>query len=242
MAIQEGHPVTRERLTRERIVEAALEIMDTEGLEAVTMRHVAHTLGVEAMSLYNHVADKEAILDGICELVMSRFAFPEPSDDWETRARGAARAWRDLFRAHPSLIRLFAERRKPIQSPDALRPMEFALDVIQSIGLGEQEAVQAFRAFGAYLQGSIMTEVNPLVGDAAAEHQQAHDRLAAELPADEFPRLVEALPHLAACDPEQVFEYGLDLMIAGLKAQVAASERSRSPAAEPILPGVPDNG
>jgi AcrR family transcriptional regulator len=242
MATAENNRGTRERLTRERIVEAALDIMDREGLEAVTMRHVAHTLGVEAMSLYNHVEDKEGILDGICELVMSRFVFPDPSQDWETRAREAARAWRDLFRTHPSLIRLFAERRKPIQSPDALRPMEFALDVIQSIGLGEQEAVQAFRAFGAYLQGSIMTEANPLVGEAAAEHRRAHDRLAAELPVEEFPRLVEALPHLAACDPEQVFEYGLDLLIAGLKAKVDTPESSRSPAAEPMLPGVPDNG
>jgi AcrR family transcriptional regulator len=242
MATAENNRATRERLTRERIVEAALGIMDREGLEAVTMRHVAHALGVEAMSLYNHVEDKEDILDGICELAMSRFEFPEPSEDWETQARKAARAWRDLFRAHPALIRLFAERRKPIQTPDALRPMEFALEVIQSIGLGEQEAVQAFRAFGAYLQGSIMTEVSPLVGDAAAEHRRAHDRLAAELPAEEFPRLVEALPHLAACDPEQVFEYGLDLMIAGLKAKVAAQDDSRSTAAEPMFPGVPDNG
>jgi TetR/AcrR family transcriptional regulator, tetracycline repressor protein len=242
MAIPENNRGTRERLTRERIVEAALDIMDREGLEAVTMRRVARALGVEAMSLYNHVEDKEDILDGICELAMRQFVFPEPSDDWEELARKAARAWRDLFRAHPSLIHLFAERRKPMQSADALRPMEFALEVIRRIGLTDQDAVQAFRAFGAYLQGSIMTEVSPLVGEAADEHRRAHDRLAAELPIEEFPRLAEALPHLAACDPEQVFEYGLDLMIAGLKAKVATPDGSRSAAAEPIFPGVPDNG
>src|SRR5919198_2846249 len=142
MATQEKTPENegknRQRLSRERIVAAALKIMDAEGLEAVSMRRVAHELGVEAMSLYHHVEDKEDILDGICELVMSEFRFPEPSDDWEQVAREGARAWRDIMRSHPSCMRLFAERRKPVTRPEALRPMEFALGVIRSAGLSER--------------------------------------------------------------------------------------------------------
>jgi TetR/AcrR family tetracycline transcriptional repressor len=82
--ITRGAPASRERLTKPRIVDAALRIMDEEGLDAVSMRRVARELGVEAMSLYNHVQSKEEILDGICERVMSEFDYPSPSGDWRT--------------------------------------------------------------------------------------------------------------------------------------------------------------
>src|SRR3954469_2681663 len=104
----------REPLTRERVIEAALGVMDAEGLEAVTMRRIGRELGVEAMSLYNHVEDKAAILDGICEVVMAEFAFPKESADWRQLVRSGARAWRDMLRAHPNVIALFAERKHPL--------------------------------------------------------------------------------------------------------------------------------
>ena len=104
-----SHKTHREPLTRERIVEAALRLMDAEGLDAVTMRRIGRELGVEAMSLYNHVEDKEDILDGICELVMSEFAFPEPAEDWAESCRRAARSWRQLLKDHPDVMRLFDE-------------------------------------------------------------------------------------------------------------------------------------
>ena len=85
---------TREPLTRDRVIEAALRVMDTEGLEAVSMRRVAREVGVEAMSLYHHVEDKEDLLDGICEHVMAGFDFPDLVDDWAENCRRGARAWR----------------------------------------------------------------------------------------------------------------------------------------------------
>src|SRR5437867_10194051 len=89
----------REALTRERIIRAALRIMDEEGLEAVSMRRIGRELGVEAMSLYNHVRDKEDILDSICELVLSEFRIPN-ADGWTEGARLAAREYRRLLLAH----------------------------------------------------------------------------------------------------------------------------------------------
>ena len=76
------------------MIEAALRVMDAEGLEAVSMRRVAREVGVEAMSLYHHVEDKEDLLDGICEHVMAGFDFPELVDDWAENCRRGARAWR----------------------------------------------------------------------------------------------------------------------------------------------------
>src|SRR5512134_389303 len=93
----------REPLTRERVIEAALRIMDAEGLEAVTMRRIGRELGVEAMSLYNHVRDKDDILDGISDAVMSQFEMPSATKDWSKDARAMAREWRRLLGLHPGV-------------------------------------------------------------------------------------------------------------------------------------------
>ncbi|HET9724315.1 MAG TPA: TetR family transcriptional regulator, partial [Actinomycetota bacterium] len=81
-----GRP-RREPLTRERVVQVALEIMDREGVDAITMRHVGHALGVEAMSLYNHVKDKQDLLDGITGAVMAEFRWEPTTDDWVEQGR-----------------------------------------------------------------------------------------------------------------------------------------------------------
>ena len=124
----------RERVTRDRIILSALRIMDEEGLEAVTMRRVGRELGCEAMSLYNHVRDKEDILDGICEAVLAEFTVPEGAT-WEEAIRAGAREYRRLLLAHPTVLTLMSERRKPFTNPDSLRAYEFALGVFRSAGL-----------------------------------------------------------------------------------------------------------
>ncbi len=214
----------RRPLTRERIVEAALRILDEEGLEAVTMRRVGRELGVEAMSLYNHVEDKEAILEGVTELVMSEFAFPEPSGEWVETARKGARAWRDLFRKHPNVIQLMAERKHPLTSVGALLPMEAALQILRSAGLSDQETVQAFRALGGYLMGSVILESGGMI--AGSETGPSPEELAKMLPPDELPNFISLLPLLHECDLEETFEFGLDLILEGLKARV---DRARTP-------------
>src|SRR4026208_1868729 len=94
----------RERLTRERVIDAALRVMDSEGLDAVSMRRGAREVGVEAMSLYNHIRDKDDLLSGVSGQVMRSVALPdEPVDgDWIAYGRDIAFGWRTLFRAHPS--------------------------------------------------------------------------------------------------------------------------------------------
>jgi len=211
----------RERLTRDRVIEAALQVMDEEGLEAVTMRRIGRELGVEAMSLYNHVDDKEDILGGICEMVMTEFRFPEPSDDWTETARLGAHEWRRLLKAHPNVIRLFAERRKMASSVDALGPMDFALGIFRRAGLAGEDVVKAFHAFGGYIQGFIMMEIGPMFDVDDDEHSHMHEEVAAAIPADRLPNLAAAFPHFHGCDPEEQFDYGLELLIEGLRAMAA---------------------
>ncbi len=211
----------REPLTRDRIIRAALRIMDEEGLEAVTMRRIGRELGVEAMSLYNHVKDKEDILDGITEMVMGEFEFPEDAGHWIEVARAGARAWRRMLKSHPNVMTLLSERKHPMTSIEALRPMEFAFDVLRRSGLSEQETVQAFRSFGGYIFGFVMMEVGNLVAGVGGGIDAVDPAaLAAMLPADRLPRFLELLPELVNCDIEADFEFGLDLLLAGLEARL----------------------
>jgi AcrR family transcriptional regulator len=221
---------TREPLTRDRVIEAAMQVMDEEGLEAVSMRRIAREVGVEAMSLYHHVEDKEDLLDGICERVMSAFEFPEPVGDWAEDCRRGARAWRNLLKMHPNVMRLFAEERGPIRSVDSMRPTEYALRLLRGAGLSERDTAQAFHAFGGYIQGFVMMELGSIPGGADAEHVKAHAALAAELP-DEFETLASVAPYFIECGADEQFEFGLDLLIRGLGAKVG--EATEAPAQEP---------
>jgi AcrR family transcriptional regulator len=220
----ETSPTRREPLTRERIIQTALRLMDSEGLEAVTMRRIGRELGVEAMSLYNHVADKEEILAGVIEAVLAKFRFAEDEGrDWAERGRTAAREWRRLLKEHPNVITLMSEQRKPMTSLAALRPTEHALAILRSAGLPDEETVLAFRAFGGYIQGFVLAEVANLFGgeEVGADPGDLFDGL----PLEELPNLAGALPYLFHCDFDAAFEYGLDLMIRGLQAKIDARPR-----------------
>jgi AcrR family transcriptional regulator len=213
---------TREPLTRDRVIAAAMRVMDAEGLEAVSMRRVAREVGVEAMSLYHHVEDKEDLLDGICEHVMAEFEFPEPVDDWAENCRRGARAWRKLLQAHPAVMRLFAEQRGPVRSIDSMRPMEYALGILRGSGLSDRDTAQAFHAFGGYIQGFVMMELGSIAGSADPEHMKMHAELAAALP-EEFPMLQAVSRYFAECESDEQFEFGLDLLIGGLEAKVQSA-------------------
>lgn len=213
---------SREPLTRDRVIEAALRVMDEEGLDAVSMRRVAREVGVEAMSLYHHVEDKEDLLDGICEHIMAGFEFPDPVDDWVENCKRGARAWRRLLQAHPAVMRLLAEQRGPTRSIDSMRPMEFALRILRGSGLSDRDTAQAFHAFGGYIQGFVIMELGSIAGGSDEEHTKFHAELADALP-DEFPSLRAVSRYFAECDSDEQFEFGLDLLIRGLEAKVRPS-------------------
>jgi AcrR family transcriptional regulator len=219
--LERPHRARREPLSRERIVRAALRIMDQEGLDAVTMRRIGRDLGVEAMSLYNHVQDKEDILDGICEEVLAEFRIP-PVEGWAESARLGAREFRRLLLAHPNVIRLMTDRKSAFTNAESLRAYEFALDRFRSAGLSEADSVKAFHAFGGYIFGFVMMELGLMVGGPEDEaHAQAHEQMARLLGSADLPRLREALPYLIDCDIEEQFEFGLDLLIQGIRARIA---------------------
>ncbi len=213
----------REKLTRDRVIEAALSIMDSEGLEAVSMRHVAKALGVEAMSLYNHVEDKEAIEDGICELVLSKIDVTE-STDWLSDARALARSFRHVLREHPNVMTLMTQRKHPIDSVEGLRPMDTALRLFRRAGLSDHQVAQAYRTFGGFIFGFVMMEVGqPMLGglDEGAINETVR-QMTASFPSEQLPTFAELLPQIVRCNPDADFEFGVELLIAGLTATTGA--------------------
>jgi len=208
----------REPLTRDRIIETALRVMDDEGLEAVTMRRIGRELGVEAMSLYNHVEDKDDILEGVTERAMNEFEFPASTGDWAEDARAMAREWRRLLGLHPSVCQLLAERHKPLEGVATYRAMDSALGVLRRAGLSDRDAAQAFNALGGYILGFVMMEQGLMLGNDD-EHALQHDLALEALQGSGLVNVMACFPHFTDCTTDQQFDFGLDLMIRGIRGR-----------------------
>src|SRR5215213_7793139 len=136
--------VKRRPLSRRRILEAAVRFVDREGLDALSMRKLGSELGVEAMSLYNHVPNKSALLDGMVEVLLGELEIPPEDEGWERRVRGAYRAFRRLAHEHPNVFPLLVVR--PPETMDGIWLVEEFLKTLREAGFDPQTALYAFRA------------------------------------------------------------------------------------------------
>jgi AcrR family transcriptional regulator len=209
----------RERLSRQRVLEAALRIVDSEGLAALTMRRLGRELGVEAMSLYRHVPNKDALLDGIVELIVLEIDVPDSLDgDWQEAARRVVRSYRQAAHSHPNAFPLVTMR--PLNTPEALRRLDANFEILRQAGFDEPTAIIAFRTLASYTRGFALEEVTGRA--VGAQPVGTDDRLdPRSLPADEFPRISELAPRLVAADRDAEFERGVDLILTGLEAELA---------------------
>jgi len=213
------------QLTRERIVTAAVELIEQEGADAVSMRRIAAELGSGVMSLYNHVPSKAVLLDAVAERVLSGIDYTiEPGVGWEDQVRAQARAFRQIARAYPRCTMVVVSR--PVSSAAALKPMEHALATLRDSGFGAEDAVRVVRAFIAYIIGSLLREVGVSPG---LEPQRPLNQDPASLSADrplhlnpaEFPQVVGMSEELMNRDHDADFEFGLNLLVravAGLRS------------------------
>jgi AcrR family transcriptional regulator len=206
----------RDRLTRQLVLEAGLRIVDSEGLAALTMRRLGRELGVEAMSLYRHVPNKEALLDGIVELIVLEIDVPAwPDGDWKEATRQILRSYRRAAHAHPNAFPLVTMR--PLNTPEALRRLDVTFEILRRAGFDEATAIVAFRTLAGYTRGFALEEVT---GRALGALPPGTDRVDPRvLPADEFPRITELAPQLVAANRDAEFERGVDLILTGLEAE-----------------------
>ena len=200
-------------MSRRRILQAAVRIVDSEGLEALSMRRLGAELGVEAMSLYNHVPNKEALLDGMVELLLGELEVPPESEGWESRVREAYRAFRRLAHEHPNVFPLLVVR--PPDTMDGVWLVEEFLKTLREAGFDPETALYAFRALSSFASGYAMAEIRGFAMEPAG------GRLGAStLAPGEFPHIHELDDRLEAVDHDAEFEFGLDLIIAGLKEKL----------------------
>ncbi|MFC9553580.1 TetR/AcrR family transcriptional regulator [Rhodococcus sp. NPDC056960] len=222
----------RTRLTTERVLITALDIVDAEGVEALSMRRLAQALDREAMTLYRYARNKAALLDGVVELVLSELVIDPDASDWATELRGLAHNYRNLALAHPHVVPLLVTR--PLSTPLALRPvgtlrpLEDFLELLVRTGFAPRDALRAYRLFFGFLQGHILDELQELVEDP--EESEDVLRLGLHrLPRKRFPQLRGLASELAHYDGEALLDDGLDLVLIGLQSRFTTPRATNLP-------------
>jgi AcrR family transcriptional regulator len=203
----------RTPLSKERVLRAAIELADAEGIEALSMRRLAKELGVEAMSLYNHVANKGEILAGIIDLVAGEFDLPSDEDDWKIAMRRNAISSRDVLLRHRWATSIWMTQGG---GPARLRNGDWMLRTLREAGFSPELIYHAFHILESYVLGYTLQQLNfPYKGEELAG--LAADFLK-QIPVEDYPDLVEHIhQHIEPHDEETSgFEMGLDLILDGL--------------------------
>ncbi|WP_205507523.1 TetR/AcrR family transcriptional regulator [Myxococcus vastator] len=206
----------RAPLSRERVVTAAMALADEKGAAGVTMRAIAARLGVEAMSLYNHVAGREDILDGMVDAVFGEIDLPIATMDWKEAMRDRAASSRAVLRRHPWAVGLMDSRSQP--GPSTLRHHDAVLGALRAGGFSVAMAAHAFSVIDSYLYGFVLQELS-LPFTSPAELDEVATDILRDLPADAYPHLKELITE-HALQPgyhyADEFEFGLSLILDAL--------------------------
>jgi len=217
----------RRRLSREVLVAAALDIADREGIDAVSMRRLGKELGVDPTAAYRHLPDKKALLAGVVEAVLTGADVEtDPSTPWQDQFGQVARAYRRALLAHsPAVARLAATM--PLNSAESLRIVEHAVAILQSAGIPLAETITAMQAVGQLTTGSVLLEAFWREWAEAGGEVHLSPPM---LPHPELPVLSEASSG-DFLSPEEVFQFGLDAIIARLELGqgLSQSRYHRSP-------------
>jgi AcrR family transcriptional regulator len=229
--------VAREPLSKERVLHTAVELADSGGLEALTMRRLADELGVGVMSLYYYVPHKDELIEGMVELVFGEIQLPPTEVDWKQAMRQRAISTRDALNRHRWAVGLMESNPRP--GPQSFRVHDAVLGCLRKAGFSIELTIQAYSVLDAYIYGFALQEKTTPFDDAAGAAAVATEQVrefAADAEqqqsatlADEFPYLAEVVAgHVAKVgyDFAQSFEYGLDLILDALEKRRAADGTS----------------
>jgi AcrR family transcriptional regulator len=209
-------------LNRDVVLSAALEIIDRDGVDGLTMRRLGQALGRDPMSLYRYAENKNALLDGVVELVSGQARLDPSDSDWAGQLRRFARSYRAIAIAHPHVVPLLVTR--PLATPLALRPLgtlrplEDTLELLTRAGFSDVEALHVYRSFQGLLQGHVLNELQEIVDNP----EETDDLLRLglhRLPISEFPLLRGLASALTTYDGAAELERGLDILIDGVRSQ-----------------------
>lgn len=211
-------------LSRDRVLQAAIRMADDGGIESLSMRKLGQALGVEAMSLYNHVANKDDLLDGIADLVLSEFQLSSAEEEWEAAIRTCAISAHDALLRHPWACNLILSSTRV--HPARLRYIESLLRCLREAGFSAQETYHAYHALDSHILGFTLWQLGHVMpGDAprVRTKEELAVFMATLLPGlslDDYPYLLEhGEQHFTpgSHKEEGEFEFGLRLILDGLK-------------------------
>jgi AcrR family transcriptional regulator len=204
-------------LNRERVLRAALALADAGGIESLTMRKLGQELGVEAMSLYNHVANKDDILDGIVDLVFSQIELPAGGAEWRPAMRRRAVSAHEALLRHPWAPSMMQSRTKP--GAATLRHHDSVLGSFRAAGFTLVMAAHAVSVIDGYVYGFALQQINlPL--QSREQVAEVGENILRQL-AGQYPHLAEMIAEHAlkpGYDYSEEFEFGLDLILDGLES------------------------
>ncbi|MGH3254291.1 MAG: TetR/AcrR family transcriptional regulator C-terminal domain-containing protein [Streptosporangiaceae bacterium] len=212
------HGVARARLTREKVLRAALEFVDANGLAALSMHKLGAELGVQGMSLYSHVQNKDALLDGIVE-AMSREAQPPPAEGtgWRHALRHLAAQIRGMIRRHPAAAPLLVSR--PVMPTRRLEQLDTYITLLMRAGFTQDRAMDVLRTVYTYAHGYALAEAcfTACAGPWPADELSRMRRVTEMVPRDAPDHLLRlAMLFCGRCDMDEQFNLGIELMIRGL--------------------------
>ena len=200
-------------LTRDRVLRAAIALADQRGIESLTMRALGGDLGVEAMSLYNHVTSKDDVLDGMVDLVLGDIEVPGSGTPWRTAMRGRALSAHQVFLDHPWAAVLIMSRYNI--GPGMTRYLDATLGRLREGGFSVEGALDAWNTLDSHLYGFTLQELNlPFEAEAAP---QVSAEVLGQIPADRFPHVAEVIGHVMVSGRKEEFTFGLDLILDGLE-------------------------
>ena len=214
-----SHPAALPRipLSRERVVDAAVALADEHGIESLTMRKLAGAVGVKPMSLYNHIANKSDLLDGMIDVVFSEIGLPSPADSWTSAMRQRALVVRAVLSRHRWAIGLMDSRSSP--GPATLRHHDAVIGCFRNAGFSVQLTAHAYSVLDSYIYGFALQE-RALPFDTPDETSKRAQAILAQFLADDYPHLAElTIEHVLQPDYDygKEYEIGLDLILASLE-------------------------
>jgi AcrR family transcriptional regulator len=216
---------TRTPLTKQRVLRSAVKLADEGGFEQLSMRRLGQALGVEAMSLYNHVASKDEILDGIVDLVAAEVELPEAGGHWQPAMRQICVSLHDMFLRHPWAQGIWMARGGI--GRERMRLGEVMLRTLREGGFSDDLAYRAFHVVQSHVIGYTAYQLGfPYARD---ELLGLAETFLKQFAVDEFPYLAEHVRQHMEAPPcgQSDFDFGLDLILDGLEAMRRSSERRR---------------
>lgn len=213
----------RASLDLEKILAAAIRIIDVEGVDALSMRRLGAELGSGATSMYRHVRDKDELISLAFDAITGEIPLPAPGTPWEDALVASAHGVRELFQRHRGFVLVIG--RRSVLGPRTLELLERLLSILRAAGFPDVAAYHAVSAIANYVTGFTVLEIIPGLrgagGAGVPEYRELMDAYVKQLPTQAYPNAAAVAPHVVGRDDED-FAYGVRAIVAGIRSVAAA--------------------